>query len=354
MNLTFHHDHAGFARLEREWNTLLSRSITDVPFLRSEYLRSWWHTRGGGEWPEAELWLGEGRDAAGSLEGIAPLFRARSRDGRDALMLLGSIEISDYLDLIVAPASAAELAQGLLVAVEGSLPEGPGALDLYNIPEGSPMLAALEAAAGARGWAVNRERLQPCPVIPLPSSWDEYLGSLEKKQRHELRRKIRRAEEGPAPARLRLVGPNDDLVAATVSLLRLMSFEMRKTSFLTDAMRRQFHATVQAAAENGWLQLAFLDVGPDVAAGYLNFDYRGRMWVYNSGIDPEYTSFSPGWVLLAHLIRWAIEQGRSEFDFMRGDEAYKRQLGGRDRAIHRLTLTAPGFLPREEGRADVV
>jgi CelD/BcsL family acetyltransferase involved in cellulose biosynthesis len=342
MQLTFHHDDAEFTRLEGEWNALLGRSASDVPFLRHEYLWAWWSTRGGGEWEAAELWLAVGRNAAGAVQGIAPLFRTRTRAGLDGLMFLGSIEISDYLDLIVPPGSAMEFADDLLRAVEDSAPSGPKALDLYNIPEASSTLGALEAAAAARGWVVTRERLQPCPIIALPASWDDYLNGLEKKQRHELRRKLRRAEGHPTPARLRLVGPGEDLEAATESLLRLMAYEVRKTGFLTEAMRRQFRATVQAAAENGWLQLAFLDVGGGPAAGYLNFDYRGRIWVYNSGINPEHTSLSPGWVLLAHLIRWAIENGRSEFDFLRGDEPYKRQLGGVDRAIYRLTLVAPG------------
>jgi CelD/BcsL family acetyltransferase involved in cellulose biosynthesis len=341
MQLTFHHDDAEFTRLAGEWNALLSRSASDVPFLRYEYVRAWWSTRGGGEWEQAELWLGVGRDSAGALQGIAPLFRARTPAGSDGLMILGSIEISDYLDLIVPPGSAMEFADDLLRAVGDSAASGPKALDLYNIPEASPTLGALEAAAAVRRWAVTRERLQPCPVIALPGSWDDYLSRLEKKQRHELRRKLRRAGAHPTPARLRLVGPGEDLEAATESLLRLMAYEVRKTGFLTESMRRQFRATVQAAAENGWLQLAFLDVGGVSAAGYLNFDYGGRIWVYNSGISPEHTALSPGTVLLAHLIRWAIENGRSEFDFLRGDEPYKRHLGGVDRVIHRLTLVAP-------------
>jgi CelD/BcsL family acetyltransferase involved in cellulose biosynthesis len=342
MRLTFVHDNPGFDRLAGEWNDLLGRSITDVPFLRHEYQRTWWSTLGGGEWERGALWLGTARDGAGGLQGIAPLFRTRGRDGRDRMMLLGSIEISDYLDLIVVPEATESFAQALLEALDTDEKHGPAVLDLFNIPEASPSLAALEAAAAHRGWTAAREVLEPCPVIKLPSDWETYLGSLESKQRHELRRKIRRAEHHAAPVRFRMIGPEEDLEAATERFLRLMAFEVNKIGFLTQAMRRQFHASVRAAGENGWLQMAFLEVGGEPAAGYLNFDYRGRIWVYNSGINPEQAAISPGWVLLAHLIRWAIEHGRSEFDFMRGDEAYKRQLGGVVRSICRLTLSPPG------------
>jgi len=75
------------------------------------------------------------------------------------------------------------------------------------------------------------------------------------------------------------------------------------------------------------------------AAAYWCFDYRDRLWVYNSGLDPAYASLSPGWVLLGRLIQWAIEHGRREIDFLRGDESYKFRLGGVERSIYRLTLT---------------
>jgi CelD/BcsL family acetyltransferase involved in cellulose biosynthesis len=342
MNLAFIHDNPGFERLAGEWNDLLGRSVCDVPFLRHEYQRTWWSTLGGGEWESGELWVGVGRDDGGRLQGIAPLFRTRTRDGSDALMFTGSIEISDYLDLLVLPEATERFARALLEALERDRTGSSTALDLYNIPEASPTWIALETVATQRGWSVARQRLQPCPVIRLPGDWETYLTSLEGKQRHELRRKLRRAESHVAPVRLRLVEPGDDLAEATDRFLRLMAFDVAKTGFLTPAMRRQFHGTVEAASENGWLQMAFLEVGGDPAAGYLNFDYRGRIWVYNSGINPEHTALSPGWVLLAQLIRWAIEHGRSEFDFLRGDEAYKRQLGGVERAIYRLTLVAPG------------
>jgi CelD/BcsL family acetyltransferase involved in cellulose biosynthesis len=60
--------------------------------------------------------------------------------------------------------------------------------------------------------------------------------------------------------------------------------------------------------------------------------------VYNSGINFEYSAFSPGWVLLGYLLQWANEHKRERFDFMRGDEDYKYRFGGVDRYIMRATV----------------
>ena len=156
-----------FERLAEEWNHLLSLSASHVPFLRHEYLSAWWRTRGGGEWAQAELHIVVARGNDGALCGIAPLFSTTNRDGQRALMLLGSIEISDYLDVIVKP----DHLPGFMNLLLDHLcdPQAPDwdVLDWYNLLESSPSLPALKEAASMRGLSVNTERLQHCPYIPL-------------------------------------------------------------------------------------------------------------------------------------------------------------------------------------------
>ena len=77
--------HKSFSEFDPgSWNTLLSESITDSPFLRYEYLCNWWDHLGGGEWKQAELLLVSAREN-NSLIGIAPLFLS-DHDGRSALI----------------------------------------------------------------------------------------------------------------------------------------------------------------------------------------------------------------------------------------------------------------------------
>ena len=46
-----------FDSLADEWNRLLACSASHVPFLRHEYLTTWWKTLGGGEWSHGELYI---------------------------------------------------------------------------------------------------------------------------------------------------------------------------------------------------------------------------------------------------------------------------------------------------------
>lgn len=330
-----------FAALSEEWNTLLQHSVSRVPFLRHEYLFSWWRTLGGGEWQTARLSIYTARNPQGNLRGIAPLFETTTNAGARVRMFLGSIEISDYLDWIARPEDLPEFLAGLLEHWEtngGS--EGVALpLDLYNILESSPSLPVLAAAAKARGWRVTQSVLQPAPSITLPSDWETYLSSIDKKQRHEIRRKIRRLEEAEGVnVRWYIVKEADALDAEIDAFFALMTQDVIKQRFLTEIMRTQMCAVVHAAFRAGWLQLAFLEINGTKAAGYLNFDFDNQVWVYNSGLNFELGGYSPGWVLLGYLLQWAIEHGRTAFDFMRGDEQYKYRFGAENRFVVRVEV----------------
>jgi CelD/BcsL family acetyltransferase involved in cellulose biosynthesis len=324
--------------LEAEWNDLLAETVTHVPFLRYEYLRIWWETRGGGEWPDAQLALITARQD-GRLIGGAPLFYTPDHQGRPSLLLVGSIEISDYLDLLVRPADLQPFLNNLLPCLDSlPLPEWK-ALDLYNLLETSPTLPALEAAAQLHKRSYQVERLQHSPYIPLPGDWETYLSGIDKKQRHEIRRKMRRAEESGVPLRWYILQDAQKVNEEIDALLDLMAQDDDKAAFLTPAMREQMHKTISCAFEVGCMNLAFLEINGEKAAAYLSFDYLNRLWVYNSGLNRKFNEFSPGWVLLGYLLRWANEQKYEELDFMRGDEEYKYRFGAKDRFIVRATVS---------------
>ncbi len=336
MKYTLHKD---FSEInQQEWNDLLQGSISDNPFLRYEYQSVWWEHRGGGEWlfKNAQLVLVTAREDE-KLIGIAPLFIS-DYDGQSALLLIGSIEISDYLDLIARMENHARFVTGLLDFLASSLPDNWSGLDWYNLPDSSPTLAVLKAESTQRGWTHLEETYRPTPRIALNGSFEEYLSRVEKKQRHEIKRKMRRAEASERGVRWH-ISNLDDVESEIDSFLGLMEHDEDKAGFLHDAMREQMKAIIHEAHKNGWLWLAFLEADGQRIAANLNFDYNNKLWGYNAGVNRAFMELSPGWVLLGHVLQWACENNRSEFDFMRGDEEYKYRFGAVNQYVMRVKLT---------------
>jgi CelD/BcsL family acetyltransferase involved in cellulose biosynthesis len=323
--------------LAAPWNALLDESASHVPFLRHEYLRTWWQTMGGGEWKEADLMVVVAY-AGEKMVGIAPLFFSRNREGEPALLLVGSIEVSDYLDVIARQEDLPAFLKGLFFFLQSQNLPPWKVLDCYNLLENSQTLPALESAAASLGWSYACDRLQHSPHILLPGNWEVYLAGIDKKQRHEIRRKMRRLEESGLPMRAYVVEDPATLEAEADAFMALMAQDPEKAAFLTPAMREFMHSVIRCAFTAGCLQLAFLEINGEKAAAYLNFNYLNRIWVYNSGLDRKFTEFSPGWVLLGYLLKWANEAQATEFDFMRGDEDYKYRFGAVDRFVVRATV----------------
>ncbi|MBP6210149.1 MAG: GNAT family N-acetyltransferase, partial [Anaerolineales bacterium] len=279
MEYTLHKDFSQITA--QEWNDLLQGSVSDNPFLRFEYQRTWWEHRGGNEWKQAELVLVTARED-GRLVGIAPLFLAEY-DGRPALLLNGSIEISDYLDVIVQTEDHARFISGLFDFLASTLTDNWSAVDWYNLPDSSTTLTALKMEAEKRGWTHLEEMYRPTPRIALNGDFDEYLSRVEKKQRHEIRRKMRRAEESGRGVRW-YISSMDNVEGEIDSFLSLMEQDQGKAGFLHDPMRDQMKAVIRTAHENGWLWLAFLEADGQRIAAALNFDYNNKLWGYNAGV----------------------------------------------------------------------
>jgi hypothetical protein len=324
--------------LEEKWNALLAESIHHVPFLRYEYLRNWWNTRGGGEWDASSRLALVTATEKDQLVGIAPLFHNTCEDN-PSLLFLGAVEISDYLDFIVRPADLSPFLEGLLRFLKYD-PKIPvwRSLVLHNLLESSPTLAHFNSMSTDGNWRIESAVSDHAPRIALPGDWETYLAGLDKKQRHEIRRKMRRLEEAEKSSRWYFVKDEDNLEEAITDFLELMAYDPQKALFLKPEMKTTMWATIRSAFKNGYLQLAFLEIDGEKAAGYLNFDYLNHLWIYNSGMNPKFLTASPGWVLLGYLLRWANENQRESFDFMRGNEDYKYRFGANDRFVYRLTV----------------
>jgi len=331
MLITVHSTPSVFQELKSEWLALLKTSVTNTPFQLPTFQAIWWRYFG-----EGQLCILSVRAETGELVGIAPLYVDKS----DTLCWVGGEEIADYLDVIVGHSHEKTVREAVWAWLAGAQSPGWHTAWLSNIPAWSETPAHWQALAQAQGWQSEVTQIDVCPVIDLPNDLESYFQLLDSKQRREIQRKQRRAEAEES-LRLQIVTAQDDITTATEEFLQLMraSHPDKAAFLLRPNMRDAFVELLKVFHQEGILQLAFLRLDGEAVAGYFNYQYANKIWVYNSGIDPNKASaFSPGWVLLTYLISHAIEQGNSHFDFLQGDEDYKYRFGGRDIGVLRLRI----------------
>lgn len=349
----------GFQALADEWNPLLQKSRFNTLFLTHEWQTTWWDYLG-----EGELWiLAFRRLDTDDLVGIAPLYcfthgeDAGELAGKSRLTLVGCIEVSDYLDLIAERNWEIPVYNTLLQWLQ--TPNAPqwDILDLCNLPEESLTYTRFPELCREIDWQVRVQQEDVAPQFRLPLYFDTYLNqNVDKKQRHEIRRKQRRAER-ETEVNFYVVGANKkpsasvngthpaafDLEAEMDAFIELQRASAEdKAEFMTPHMQRFFRAMARRMLDAGYLRLCFLEMDGQRTATLLAFDYNKRFLLYNSGFDPDaYSHLSPGWVLLAYSIQYAIATGSQLFDFMQGDEEYKYRFGCRDYKVMRVLLERP-------------
>jgi CelD/BcsL family acetyltransferase involved in cellulose biosynthesis len=352
------------------WDRLLGQSPGATPFSSWTFQRAWWDAYGETSRQhylvvtDAEAVPAAGATSAGDIRAIAPLMRRPREDGVGALFMAATYH-ADYATILAHPADLAEVAA--LVAHEmlpapASVATGEGGddaswdiVDLRRLREADPALAALRRAMGeaaaAAGWRVREALEDVCPVVTLAGDWDAQLARLSRKGRHEMRRKIRRAERA-GPLRLRYLPLDAASVDHLIALHQARWGEDGLFTATADGERgRAFlHRLAELEASEGpaaRFHLADVQVGDRVVYALAGFDDGETTYFYNAGMDPGSRDLSPGVVGTAAYIGDRIAAGRRRFDFLRGHEAYKYEWGALDEPIHQLIATR---LDPETGR----
>ncbi|MGH2407817.1 MAG: GNAT family N-acetyltransferase [Candidatus Limnocylindrales bacterium] len=354
------------------WHRLFAASARATSFSRWNVHRAWWDAYGGTA--HEQYLLVVDRADPESVRGIVPLMHRHEVEPEDAAtatmlrhptyaatavepgakaVFFGASYHTDYATILAAPDDLADVA----IALVDELAVGPDrshgdrdwdVVDLRRLRDDDPVTPALqqafEARAAREGWRVTREQEDVCPVVTMPADgdWEAYLDTLDKKARHEIRRKIRRAETGGDNV-FELVEPTP---AAIVEFIALHQARWGAEGLFPDtaggARSRHFvHRLAELELAEGasrTLQLGrFRVAGRTIFLG-VAFDDDREFLFYNAGVDPAARDLSPGVTGTAAYLRERQAAGCRRFDFLRGDEAYKYEWGAVDEPIHRLLV----------------
>jgi CelD/BcsL family acetyltransferase involved in cellulose biosynthesis len=296
------------------------------PFILPEWMEVWWQVFGEGLKPFIRT-----VKKGSKIIGIVPLM---IKDG--TACFIGSTDVCDYQDFIIVPGMEQDFFNALLDdAKKNSIKE----LDLKHVRPDSTVLMNLVPTAGQRKYQVITEKENVSYEMDLPSSYDEYLESLSTKQRHEVRRKMRRLnEEGNIT--YRFIDKGEGLTRALDTFFKMFTESREdKAAFLTEQMKSYFKLLVTTMENIDILKLGVLELDNKPIAEIMCFDYQGCIYLYNSGYDPQYVSLSAGLLSKVYAIKDSIEKGKKRFDFLKGAEPYKGYLGGKEVPLYHCRIS---------------
>ena len=376
------------------WNRLALQNPYVTPFSTWAFQRAWWDAYGSNAHDQTVVVVDPAAADPREPVAIVPFMDRHAVEASDAtthtmlrhqdgpaltpvaptacVVYFGASYHADYATVLAHPGDL-EAASAALVDAFARDDIGPDhadpwkAIDLRRLRAADPATDALATAFGAReiaeGWTLNVEREDVCPVIRLPEpvagaappDIEAFLSTLGKKERHEIRRKVRRAESAGDVVLEDSTHPIADIEA----FIDLHQARWGDKGLFPPTpggdqsrvfVRRLFELFAAAADVEGHptVHLGFLTVGGKRIGAEIHFETAGSVMYYNAGIDPEARELSPGVVLLERLVRRAIERGKCRVDLLRGDEPYKYEWGGLDEPVQRILVrrttdaTGPG------------
>ncbi len=306
------------------WQAADSRLRWNCLFMLPVWLKPWWDNFGGGA---VEL-LSVCRGAR--TIGIAPLRRENDR-----VMLLGNEDVCDSLDFIVARDASAEFYRAL---IEYLRKNGVQRMELAPVRPDSSVMTELLPLAAKTDCRVTCRDSDVSFEMTLPSSWEDYLKVLTGKERHEIRRKLRRLREA-GEVTYRAVENVSAVKTEMKTFLALFKANRTdKAGFMNTRMESFFTALAERLAEARILKLFFLDLDGKPVASAMCFDYRSARYLYNNGYDHDFSSLGVGLLCKVLSIKESIQSGQATYDFLKGTETYKKRLGGRPVQLRRCVI----------------
>ena len=344
------------------WDALAARTPWATPFSRHCVQRAWWDAYGATAHEQTVVVV----DGANPDEiiGIVPLMHRHELEPGDlaarttlrhqpgpalrpvpasaTAVFFGASYHADYATVLAAPGDLNRACEAIAQWLATQDQSRWDVVDLRRLRDGDPaadaLTKALEWAAPGACWSVTREQEDVCPIVTLApgTDYEGFLATLGGKERHEIRRKVRRAETAGEVRLERSANPIDDLDAFVELHQKRWGVEgLFPPTEGGAASRRFFAGLFEDCAPAGIVDLSFLTVGGRRIAAGVTFDDGDAVYYYNAGVEPDARELSPGVVMVARYIQRAIELGRTRLDFLRGDEPYKYEWGAGDSPIER-------------------
>ena len=333
--------------LKEPWTALLTATSGVSIFLTWEWVSTWWRHYG----QDKTLWVLTAWDDAGRLVGLVPWMLVYGHLGalrvRRIAFVGSTFTYRVHLDVIAGPDEKGAVCAAFLGYLDHHRNEWD-VLDMEGLAEDSVLKPCLATASG-----LYRERRGLVSLsTSLPGDWDSFQkGVLSAKKRKKLRYFVRQLERDyPSEIVYHCVSEPSELSQAMDSLKELTRkrwlAQGRVTHFDSSRYVAFHRDLVGLALERNWLRFYQLKIAHQVIAVLNCFRYRDVLYAYQTTFDLDWGRYSPGQLMMAHVIQEGIKDGAREFDMLRGKTDFKLSWANTTRVESHLlfSMNWPGHL----------
>jgi len=331
---------AKFLQLKNEWTALYSSSKSQSPFLTWEWMYQWWVSYSQEISSFHKLCIITTRDQQNRLQSIWPFFIIETDSFLGKLKILKFIgtnfESSDYLDIIVDKKMTedhfgAVLQSNIFIKVIETIDK----IILNNVLESSVVYQNKSYFSYLKWQRKNAI----CPYLVLPEDKDQLLNLLSKNMKSSLRRTYNKLTKNP-DIHIKTITDKGDINKAVENLFKLhgdrFNDQEKETKFVF-SRRGSFHQEISKTfLEKNWLRFYEVQFRDEIIGSLYCYLFGSTLMYLQAGFNPNFGQFALGNQLILHAITDAINLNCTEFDFMRGDEAYKYKWTSTERYLYTM------------------
>lgn len=326
-----------FEKLCEEWNELVEHDDHATVFQLWEFQYHTWKIFADVITPCLVLV----RNANGQLVGCAPLGVKRSKIGPLSASTLEFVaeRFSDYCNFII----HREFEKDVLFELSQWLKSNLKRWDmmyLRSLRGDSWVISKIDTFRDA-GLPLTVSETSVAPCMRLDNEWASYEDAMSKKRAKSLRYMVRKLFRDYG-GEYKVIKNSEDLVKPMKQFMDLHQKRMHQKNqrghFGEDNVRSEFIALIQKLAKKGYASVHTIGSDKEVIAAICTLNYHGSVCFYQGGFDTDYTDLSPGTVMQCLRINDAIEDGAVEYDFLDGDEPYKKRWANERRPIYQVEV----------------
>jgi CelD/BcsL family acetyltransferase involved in cellulose biosynthesis len=280
-------------------------------------------------------------EAEGEVVGIAPFFQDRW-NGQKRFRFLGSGKTcTDYAGLIVADGWRGRFGKAIANAISNSA----SMLEMEGV-DGTVAQDALDQSLESRFWKYETE-LEPTWQLALPSDWESFIAGSKKSLKRKIKKAVKRQNSDEFEIRTTLDGLCFE--EAWEHIVRLHQSRLvskgKPGAFADENFREFLHNAVAVLAKEERAEIVVAYHEGEPFGAHLVLHDSGKTFLYLAGILAEKAKLEPGHFLITFLVRRAIEQGREVFDFLRGDQPYKKYWGAVPNQLQTIRFVSRSTVP---------